>query len=142
MNYRTIVTTLVAAAALTAAPASAQNVGGTWQITSEGRRGPQTQTLVLAVEGSTLTGTLTFGGGGRRGGGGGGRGPQAPLEITDGTVDGNAFSFMTVLDFGGGSITLSYSGTVDGDTMAGERTVTGGGRGGGQPAPFTGTRGG
>ncbi len=142
MNHRSIVTALVAAAALTAAPTSAQNVGGTWQITSEGRRGPKTQTLVLAVEGSTLTGTLTFGGGGRRGGGGGGRGPQAPLEITDGTVDGNAFSFSMMLEFGGGSITIAYSGTVDGDTMEGSRTFSGGGRGGGQPTPFTGTRGG
>lgn len=135
MNHRAILTAVVTAAALTTSPASAQNVSGTWQITSETQRGTLNQTLTLAVSGSSLTGTMTFGGGGRRGGGGGG-GPQS-FEISDGTVDGDSFSFTVLLDFGGNSFTLSFSGTVDGDTMEGTRE---GGRGGGQP--FTGTRGG
>jgi len=146
MNHRAILTALVAAAALTAAPVSAQNISGTWQITSEGRRGPQTQTLTLLVEGSTLTGSMTFTGGGRRGGGGGGGQPQA-IEISDGTVDGNSFSFSIVRTRGGDSVTLTYSGTFEGDTLEGAREGGGrrgggGGGGGGTPRPFTGTRGG
>ncbi len=116
MNHRAILTALVAAAALTAAPASAQNLSGMWQFTSEGRRGPQTQTITLAVEGSTLTGTITFTGGGRRGGGGGT--PQA-IEISDGTVDGNSFTFTVTRSFGGNSFSQVYSGTIEGDAIAG-----------------------
>ena len=133
MTHRALLTALFTGAALTAAPAGAQGVAGTWQIESETQRGSLTQTLVLAVEGSTLTGTITFGGGGRRGGG---RGPGT-IEISDGMVDGETFSFNVALDFGGNSITLSYSGTVDGDSIEGTRE---GGRGGG--ALFMGTRGG
>jgi hypothetical protein len=83
------------------------------------------------VDGSTLTGTLAFTGGGRRGGGGG---PQS-FEISNGTIDGNSFSFTVTLSFGGNSIEQSYRGTIDGATLAG--TVDGG-RGG--PQPFTGKR--
>ena len=133
MNHRTIVTALVASAALTGAPASAQNVAGTWQITAEGRPGPRTQTLVLAVEGSTLTGTITFTGGGRRGGGGGT--PQA-IEISDGTVDGNSFTFTVTRSFGGNSFSQVYSGTIEGDAIEG--TIDSGRGGAGRP--FTGTR--
>ena len=93
--------------------------------------GPQTSTLVLAQDGETLTGTMTFSLGGRGGSGGG---PQE-LEVSNGTVDGNSFSFTVTLSFQGNSIDLNYSGTVDGDEMSGTRE---GPRGGGQP--FTGKK--
>ncbi len=77
---------------------------------------------------------LSFGG--RRGGGGGGGGARE-VEVSNGTVDGDSFSFDLVFELGDNSITLPYSGTWEGDTMEGTRS---GGRGGGQP--FTGERGG
>ena len=86
---------------------------------------------MLAQDGETLTGTITFSLGGRGGRGGG---PQE-LEVSNGTVDGSAFSFTVTLSFQGNSIDLNYSGTVDGDEMSGTR---GGPRGGGQP--FTGQK--
>lgn len=133
MNRRAILAALVGAAAITAAPAAAQDLSGTWTLSSQGRRGgPQTSTLVLVQDGESLTGTLTLTLG-RRGGGGG----PMELEISDGTVDGSSFSFTITLTFGDNSFDRNYSGTVDGDEISG--TIQGG-RGGGQP--FTGTRGG
>lgn len=49
--------------------------------------------------------------------------------MSNGTVDGNSFSFTVTLRLQGNSITLHYSGTVDADELSGTR---GGPRGGGQ----------
>jgi len=139
MKLRAAITLVLAAAAIHAAPAAAQNLTGTWQITTEGRRGPQTRTLVLRQDGATITGTITFGGGGGPGGGGGGAGgPGAePVAISGGTVDGATFHFTVSVDFGGrGSIEQVFNGHYESDLMEG--TIEGG-RGGAQP--FTGTRG-
>jgi hypothetical protein len=139
MNRRTIVAAIVAAAALSAAPVAAQNLTGTWELSQETQRGARTSTLALVQDGSGLTGTLTLTLGGRRGGGGGGGGAME-VSVDDGMVDGNSFSFSVTLTFGDNSITQSYSGTFDGDSMEGG--IEGGGRrgGGGGPRPFTGKR--
>jgi hypothetical protein len=137
MNCRVFSAALVVAASLVAVPVAAQDMSGDWEITSEGRRGPQTSTMTIVQADGALTGSMTLTmGGGRRGGGGGGGGAQE-IEISKGEVDGNTFSFTVVLSFGGNSIERAYSGTFDGDSMEGTAE---GGRGGGQP--FTGKRGG
>ena len=131
MKIRNLLITLLLSVAM-ASPGAAQDLTGTWEISTQGGRGgPQTSTLVLAQDGETLTGTITCSFGGRGGRGGG---PQE-LEFSNGTVDGSAFSFTVTLSFQGNSIDLNYSGTVDGDEMSGSR---GGPRGGGQP--FTGQK--
>jgi hypothetical protein len=117
---------------LAVAPVTAQDVSGSWEISSEGRRGPQTMTLTLVQDGAELTGTVTLAAGGRRGGGGGG---MQTVQLSDGQVDGASFSFSLVRSFNGNSITQTFSGTIDGDSMEGSIE---GGRGGGQP--FTGSR--
>ena len=130
MKMRNLSITLLLSAAIVS-PGAAQDLAGTWEISSQGGRGgPQTSTLVLAQDGETLTGTMTLSLGGR----GGGAGPQE-LEVSNGTVDGNSFSFTVTLSFQGNSIDLNYSGTIDGDEMSGTRA---GPRGGGQP--FTGEK--
>jgi hypothetical protein len=140
MNRRTIVAAIVAGAALSAGPVTAQNLTGTWELSQETQRGARTSTLALVQDGSGLTGTLTLTLGGRRGGGGGGGGAME-VSVDDGMVDGNSFSFSVTLTFGDNSITQSYSGTFDGDSMEGD--IEGGGRrGGGGPRRFTGKRGG
>lgn len=132
MKLRAVLTLALTAAAINAAPAAAQNLTGTWQITSEGRRGSVTRTLVLRQDGTTVTGTMSFGGGGGPRGGGG----PPDVEISDGTVDGATFKFTVTMDFGGrGSIQQVYSGHYEADFMEG--TIEGG-RGGSQP--FMGTR--
>ena len=131
MKIRNLLITLLLSVAM-ASPGAAQDLTGTWEISTQGGRGgPQTSALVLAQDGETLTGTIMFSLGGRGGRGGG---PQE-LEVANGTVDGSAFSFTVTLSFQGNSIDLNYSGTVDGDEMSGTR---GGPRGGGQP--FTGQK--
>jgi len=127
MNRPAVFAALVAAAAFTAAPVAGQ-LAGTWEVTQQGRQGTQTSTLVLAQDSETLTGTMTFSLPEQAGG------PQE-LEVSNGTVDGNSFSFTVTLSLQGNSIDLNYSGTVDGDEMSGTR---GGPRGG--SAPFTGEK--
>jgi len=128
MTRSAVFAALVAAVAFTAAPAEGQ-LAGTWEITTQGGRGgPQTSALVLAQDGETLTGTMMFNLPEQAGG------PQE-LEVSNGTVDGNSFSFTVTLSLQGNSIDLNYSGTVDGDEMSGTR---GGPRGGGQS--FTGEK--
>lgn len=137
MNRRVFVSALVALAATLglSSPVAAQDMTGTWEITSEGRRGAQTMTLELVQDGSELTGTITMRMGGRRGGGGGGGGGMREIEITDGEIDGASFSFTMAIDMGGNSFSQHFSGTMDGDEISG--TIEGG-RGGGRP--FTGKR--
>jgi len=80
------------------------NVAGTWQMTSEGRNGPMTQTLTIQQDGGTIKGTLS----GPRG--------DTPFE---GTVAGNKISFTIKRETPNGTFTLEYSATVDGDSMEG-----------------------
>lgn len=132
MNVRATLVAVAAVAALCSVPAAAQDLTGTWLLTSQTQRGPQNTTITLVQDGSELSGTASFSFGGRRGGGGGG---GQTVDISNGTVDGSSFSFDIVLSFGGNAVTLSYSGTFEGDTMDG--TIEGG-RGGGRP--FSGER--
>jgi len=134
MKHGALLTALFTTAVLTMAPAqaSAQNLAGVWEITRETGRGTIVQTLTLAVEGSTVTGTLEFNFGG--GGGGGGGGAPPPFPVSDGTVNGNQFSFTVTLSFGGNDIPQMYSGTIDGETLTG---IIRGGRG---DQPFTAKR--
>jgi len=133
MKLSALLTALLTTAvlAMDAAPVSAQNLAGVWEITRETGRGTIVQTLTLAVEGSAVTGTLEFNFGGGRGGGGGG--PQS-FPVSDGTVNGNQFSFTVTLSFGGNEIAQMYSGTIDGETLMG--TI----RGGRGDQPFTAKR--
>lgn len=137
MKFGTVMTLATLAACVGFTPAAAQDLTGTWEVTAEGRRGPQSTTFALVQSGESLTGTVTMAMGGPRGGGGGGGAGQQTLEITDGTVTGSAFTFTVTFQAGGNSISMQYSGSIDGDEMEGSIE---GGRGGGRP--FTGTRGG
>ena len=65
MKIRNLLITLLLSVAM-ASPGAAQDLTGTWEISTQGGRGgPQTSTLVLAQDGETLTGTITFSLGGR-----------------------------------------------------------------------------
>jgi len=94
---------LLAAGVVAAADAPAK-VDGSWEVTSEGRQGPMTQTLTLKQEGDKLTGTLK----GMRG--------EAPVE---GSVTGQEIKFTVKRETPRGPMTLEYKGSVDGDSMKG-----------------------
>jgi len=120
---------------------AAAQVVGTWELSAEGPRGDQMMVLVLEVEGDAVTGTLTMqrpgGRGGARGGGGrGGPGGGDPPEmnLSDGSIDGDTFSFSVTMSMRGNSLTREFSGTVSGDEMSGTIATPRGDR------PFTGKR--
>jgi len=80
-------------------------VDGKWEMSSQGRNGTMTQTLMIQQDGSTIKGTLT----GRRG--------ESPLE---GTVDGNKVNFTVKRQTpDGDTFVMEYHATVNGDSMKG-----------------------
>jgi len=114
----------LAAAVTFAAPAVAQsapNLTGTWEITSQGPRGERTQTFTLRQDGAALTGSTQM--------------RQNTVEIKDGKIDGNSFTFTVEFGMGERTFSQTYKGTVTGDAMEG--TISGG-RGG--DTPFKGAR--
>ena len=100
--------------ALGSVSALAADFNGKWTAEVEGRMGPQTITFDFHVDGSTLTGKITT--------------PRGDIDLSNGKVDGNSISFDQVMNFNGNSFTLSYQGTLDGDTIKFTRTFGGGDR--------------
>jgi hypothetical protein len=98
-------------AALTLWTSFAADIDGKWTGQVEGRNGPQTQTLVLKVSGGALTGTVEGGRGG-------------PIEISNGTIDGDKVSFSVVREFGGNKVTQEFKGMIAGGEL--KLTVSGG----------------
>lgn len=83
--------------------AVAADFNGKWTADVQSRRGTQTLTFDFHVDGSTLTGKVTT--------------QRGDTDITDGKVDGDNISFSQVMDFNGNSMTITYKGTADGDTI-------------------------
>jgi hypothetical protein len=83
------------------------NVAGDWEMTSQSPRGGErTQTIHIEQEGEKITVTME----GRQG-----------EEITaEGTVKGNKIEWSMTRSTPRGDFTITYTGTVEGDTMSGE----------------------
>ena len=64
-----------------------------------------TTTFTFEQDGGKLTGTLTS--------------QRGDMEISDGTIEGNKISFKLVMTRGDRTIEMTYSGTVEGDTITG-----------------------
>ena len=77
---------------------------GTWNTTMNTPMGAQNGTMTLSTDGGTLTGKLAS--------------PQGEIELSDGTVDGNALTWKADIT-SPMAMTLEFSATVDGDTMSG-----------------------
>jgi len=95
------------AMALLVLPLSAQqvNVSGDWEMTSEGRQGTMTTNLHFEQEGEKIKVTMES----QRG------------EMTgEGTIKGNKIEWTISRETPRGAFTLTYKGTVEGDTMKGE----------------------
>lgn len=103
-----------AALLLLVGSALAQDVSGEWEITSEGRQGPQTQTIKIEQDGEKITVTME----GRMG------------EMTgEGTIKDNKIEWKITRTMRDMEMTSTYTGTVDGDTMTGTREMDMGNRG-------------
>ena len=106
--------------------AFAADIDGKWlserKMERDGQSFTITQTFDLKAEGNKLTGSLTMKFGDME--------PRS-VQIQDGKIDGNKFSFVTVMEGPNGSMKVNYSGTVEGSTLKGNAE-----REGGQGRPF------
>ncbi|MGA9966805.1 MAG: hypothetical protein WBQ10_16530 [Terriglobales bacterium] len=89
------------------------NIGGAWQLSWRGRDGSQQATIQIQQDGSKLSGTF--------------QGPRGSSQMT-GSVSGNNVSFRVQMQ-GHRTITLAFTGTIDGDKMSGSFQPQGGGGG-------------
>jgi hypothetical protein len=108
----------VAACVITAA-AIAADPSGSWTWTQPGRDGNpgRPQKLTLALKDGALTGSVS------------GRGGE--IAISDASFKDNVVAFSVVRTFNDNSITIKYSGKLDGDTITG--TIIRPGMDGGDP---------
>jgi hypothetical protein len=114
--------------ALGSVAALAADFNGKWSGTVQGMRGPQNISFIFKVDGAALTGTITT--------------PRGDVDISNGKIDGDNISFDQVVNFNGNSVTISYKGTIAGDSIKFTRTFPAGRDG--QPRPpqeFTANRG-
>ena len=110
-TIRASIRCMIALATLTLWVSFAADIDGKWTGQVQGRNGPQAQTITLKAEGNTLTGNVQGGRGG-------------PVEISNGTIDGNNISFAVVREFGENKITQEFKGTISGGEL--KLTVSGG----------------
>jgi hypothetical protein len=89
--------------ALGSVTALAADFNGKWSAEVQGRNGMQTITFDFHVDGSTLTGKVTT--------------MRGDVDISNGKVDGDNISFDQVMSMGGNSMTISYKGMADGDSI-------------------------
>jgi hypothetical protein len=106
--------------------AAAASIDGTWvserKMERDGQSFTITQTFDLKSEGNKVTGKITMAFGEME--------PRT-IEIKDGKIDGNKFSFVTEMSTPNGDFKMTYEGTVEGDTLKGTTS-----REGGEPRPF------
>lgn len=86
-------------------PAGLPNVGGNYSISIEIPGQPLASTLALTQQGAQLTGTMQS------------QGTASPIK--DGKVTATGFTFAASVPFGGSSIDITVTGTVDGNKVSG-----------------------
>ena len=122
--FLSILTVLALAAGL----AVAGQIDGKWVSERTMNRGGEEvtirQTFDLKSDGSKLTGTITMQFGQME--------PRT-VEIQEDRIEGNKFSFKTVMETPNGTMTSVYEGTVEGDVIKGTSRREGGQ---GQGRPF------
>ena len=98
--------------------AMAADISGKWTAETPGRNGgaPRVTTFTFKVDGSKLTGNLSRPGRG---------GDPMVSEISDGKIDGNTVTFNVKMQMGGNEMVQGYKGTINGDSIDFESTMTG-----------------
>jgi hypothetical protein len=81
-----------------------KTVAGDWDAQFNTPGGPQPLTLILKVDGEKLTGTA--------------KRSRGDVALT-GTVKGDDIAFAYTIEYNGNPVTLTFTGKVKGDTMAG-----------------------
>jgi hypothetical protein len=121
-----VLTIMVVYFFLLGATALAASIDGKWVSVRKMERGGEsftiTQTFDLKAQGSRLTGSVSMAFGDME--------PRT-TEIKEGKIEGDKFSFTTVMSTPNGEFKMVYEGTVAGATLKGTST-----REGGEPRPF------
>lgn len=95
--------TILGMPALPAAPEAA-DVTGTWDMTVETQEGTAHPSITLKQEGEKIAGTY--------------QGQMGKSDL-EGTIKGDDIKFSVTLKFQDVTYTVTYTGTIDGDTMKG-----------------------
>jgi hypothetical protein len=118
-GMKTILLSLIGLLALATPPAAQTekpaDISGAWQLQIETPNGTGTPTVTFKQDGEKLTGTYSSQVMGER-------------QLT-GSIKGNAFTFGFEAEFDGNKFKLTYTGTVDKDTMKGKVDFGGQGEG-------------
>ena len=88
------------------------DVSGTWEMTSQGRQGERTSEITIVQDGENIKVTMP----GFRGG--------DPM-VAEGTIKGNAIEWSVTRESPQGEFTITYTGTVEGDSMSGQADFAG-----------------
>lgn len=83
---------------------AAEGAAGEWDVVYNTPGGPRPFKLVLNVDGEKVTGTA--------------KRPNGDVPV-EGTIKGDAITFAYTINYGGNALTLTFSGKVTGDKMAG-----------------------
>jgi len=103
---RVLVATIAAAAFVSVGAVAADvNVTGTWTMAVETQAGTGNPTFTLKQEGATVTGQY--------------KGQLGEAPVT-GTVKGNELTLNYKVSAQGADLSVTYTGTVDGDTIKGK----------------------
>jgi hypothetical protein len=89
----------------------ADTLVGTWELTTESRRGTRTRSLVINED---LTGTY--------------QGREREFPVKDLTIEGDQVSFNIEMSFDERQFALEFAGTLNGDALNGEFTTPRGSR--------------
>jgi len=102
---------ILTALVLMALPAASQDIDvtGDWELTMETPRGEMTADVTFVQEGEKLTVTMT-GRGGRE-------------HTGEGTITGNSITWTITRSTPRGEFTVTYTGTVEVDSMSGEAAM-------------------
>lgn len=111
-------------AALTLSLALAAGIDGKWvserkMQTPDGQERTITITMNLKADGGNITGSVSTPGR---------DGQDRTIEIKEGKLDGNKFSFTTVMETQRGTMKSVYEGSLEGDTLKGTIKREGGQR--------------
>jgi len=98
--------------------AMAADISGKWTAEQPGRNGgpARVTTFTFKVDGNKLTGNISRPGRG---------GDPMVSDITDGKIDGNTVTFNVKMNMGGNEMSMPYKGTINGDSIDFEVTMTG-----------------
>ncbi len=89
--------------------AVAADIDGVWKSTFDTPIGEMHYTYTFKADGEKLTGTA--------------KNDMAEVKIQDGTIKGNDITFTENLDFQGQSISIKYTGKIEGDQINFTRKV-------------------